>query len=66
MTPFQIAAVVLLVGTIAWQYLPRLPAWPSRKPSVMKQIAAVVNIRDEATSPEVKTACNALLQALLR
>ena len=67
MTPFQIGAIALLVGSLAWVYLPRL-SWrlPQRKPNVMKQIEAVIRIRDDAASPDVKTACNALLQALLR
>jgi hypothetical protein len=67
MTPFQVGAIALLVASLAWVYVPRLSfSLPQRKPSVMKQIAAVIGIRDEASSPEVKTACNALLQALLR
>lgn len=66
MTTFQIVAIALLVASLAWNYMPALPAWPARKPDVMKQIAAVISIRDQASAPEVKSACNALLQALLR
>lgn len=66
MTTFQIVAIGLLVATVAWNYLPALPAWPKRKPNVMKQIESVISIRDQATSPAVTTACNELLQALLR
>lgn len=66
MTTFQIAAIGLLVATVLWQYMPALPAWPKRKPNVMSQIEAVIGIREQATAPEVKSACNALLQALLR
>lgn len=65
MTTFQIIAICLLVASVAWNYLPAI-AWPKRTPSVMQQIEAVIRIRDQAISPEVTTACNALLQALLR
>lgn len=68
MTTFQIAAIALFVCSVAWAYIPKLPALhlPTRKPNVMRQLEAVIRIRDEAASPEVKTACNALLQQLLR
>lgn len=66
MTTFQMAAVGVLALTILWQYLPALPKWPGRKPNVMKQIESVIAIREESSTPEVKSACNALLQALLR
>lgn len=66
MTTFQLVAIGLLVASIAWHYMPALPKWPERKPNVMRQIESVVAIRDESAAPEVKTACNALLQALLR
>ena len=65
MTTFQIAAICLLVASIGWHYLPAI-AWPTRKPNVLKQIAAVIDIRDQSGSPEVKAACKDLLQALLR
>lgn len=65
MTTFQIVAIGMLVASLAWNYLPAI-AWPKRKPSVMQQIEAVIRIRDQATSPAVTTACNELLQALLR
>lgn len=65
MTTFQIVAIAILVASVAWQYMPAI-AWPKRKPNVMKQIEAVIRIRDQATSPAVTTACNDLLQALLR
>lgn len=65
MTTFQIVALCLLAASLAWQYMPALKL-PSRKPSTLRQIESVIAIRDEATTPEVTSACNALLQALLR
>lgn len=66
MTTFQYVAIGLLVASVAWNYLPALPKWPARKANVMGQIESVIGIREESSSPEVKSACNALLQALLR
>ena len=66
MTHFQIAAIAILAVIIAWYYFPALPAWPTKKPTVQSHIYAVLRIRDEATSPEVKEKCSELLQALLR
>ena len=65
MTTFQIVAISLLVASIGWQYIPAI-SWPARRPNVLKQIEAVISIREQAISPEVKAACNELLQALLR
>lgn len=68
MTTFQLAAIALFVCSVAWVVIPKLPALhlPERKPNVMRHLEAVIRIRDEATSPEVKAACNALAQVLLR
>lgn len=66
MTTFQIVAIAILVASLAWNYLPALPAWPKRKPSVMKQLESVIRIREESNSTKVKEACNELLQALLQ
>jgi hypothetical protein len=37
-----------------------------KKPDLMGQIQAVVNIRDASTNPKVKSACSELLSALLQ
>lgn len=66
MTTFQLIAIAALVISLAWTYMPALPAWPKRKPSVMKQLEAVIRIREESSSHEVQKACNELLQALLK
>lgn len=65
MTTFQMVAVGVLALTVVWQYLPALKL-PTRKPNVMGQIESVIEIRESSQTPEVKSACNALLQALLR
>lgn len=64
MTTYQIIGLVAVAAVAAWQYIPwgRL-ALP--KPSVMKNIAAVVNIRESSQSQEVRKACNELLRVLL-
>lgn len=64
MTTFQIIALCLLGASVVWQYVPAVKL-PTKKPSTLQQIEAVLRIRDEATNPEVTGACNALLQALL-
>ncbi len=63
MSYYQIASLVVLTVVAAWVYGPaiKLP----RGSSLLKQIAAVVNIRDTATAPNVVSACNQLLAALL-
>lgn len=65
MTTFQMVAVGVLALTVAWQYLPSLKL-PGRKTNVISQIESVIAIRESSTTPEVKSACNELLQALLR
>jgi len=68
-TAFQIIALSTLGVALVWQFvLPNLPALPAmkKKDSTLRHIEAVIRIRDMAASPEVKTACNALLQALLK
>ncbi len=67
MSVIQIVALVFLVVSLWWAYAPpiQLPAF-SRKPDVMRHIRSVIEIRDQASNPEVIDACQALLQALLR
>lgn len=64
MTTFQIVALCVLAASFVWQYIPALKL-PRRAPSTLQQIESVLKIRDEARTPEVTAACNALLQALL-
>lgn len=69
MTAFQIIALATLGVALVWQFvLPNLPALPAmkKKDATLQHLEAVIRIRDMAASPEVKTACNALLQALLK
>jgi hypothetical protein len=63
----QIGALAFLAVSLWWAYAPKiqLPAF-TKKPDVMRHIQAVIEIRDQAKSPEVTQACQALLQALLR
>lgn len=65
MTTFQIVACSVLALAVIWQYLPALKL-PARQTNVIRQIESVIAIRDSSQAPEVKTACHALLQALLR
>jgi hypothetical protein len=70
-TTFQIVALAILGAVVLWQFvLPnlssfKLPALP-KPDQTLKHLASVIHIRDASSSPEVKTACNALLQALLK
>lgn len=63
MTQMQILSLVIAAAVAAYFYLPGIK-WP--KPSSMSQIESVLAIRDSTTSPEVRKACTALLQALLQ
>lgn len=66
MTTYQIIGIVAVLAVAAWQYVP----WgklslPASKPSVMRDIAAVVAIRESHAAPEIRKACNDLLRILL-
>ena len=67
MSNIQILSMVAVAIAFVATYVPfsalRLPS--ASKPSVLKQIEAVVAVREAHTEPAVLTACNALLQALL-
>jgi hypothetical protein len=65
MTPIQIASLVAVAVVAAYFYLPAVK-WPASKPNSMAQIQSVLSIRDTTTSQEVRQACSALLQALLK
>lgn len=66
MTTYQILAIVAVAAVAAWQYVPwKSLHLPSRQPSVMGDIAAVVRIRESRKSPDVTEACNELLRVLL-
>lgn len=71
MTKFQIIALATLGAALVWQFvIPKLPALSlpafRKKDSTLQHLEAVIRIRDNTASSEVKTACNALLQALLK
>lgn len=66
MTTYQLLGLAAVAAVAAWQYFP----WgklslPAAKPSVMRDIARVVEIRESSHSSEVKKACNELLRVLL-
>lgn len=65
MTQMQIVSLVVAALVAAYFYLPGI-TWPAAKPNSMAQIESVLAIRDSASSPEVRKACSALLQALLQ
>lgn len=71
MTTFQIVSLAILGAVVLWQFvLPnlsslRLPALP-KQDKTLQHLEAVIRIREAASSAEVKAACNALLQALLK
>ncbi len=70
MTKFQILAVATLGAALVWQFvIPKLPALSlpilRRKDATLQHLEAVIRIRESSSASEVKTACNALLQALL-
>lgn len=62
MTTMQIASLIAVAAVALYFYL---PSWP-KKASSLRQIEAVLEIRDTNTSPEVRKACSQLLQALLQ
>ncbi len=68
MTTFQLIAIGVLSVVCLTVYGPMLlPTLKlPKKSNLMSQIQAVVSIRDEATSPKVKSACSELLNALLQ
>ena len=65
MTTIQIASLVVVAVVAAYFYLPAIK-WPAKESSSLSHIQAVLNIRDTTTSQEVRQACSALLQALLK
>jgi hypothetical protein len=65
MSAMQIASLVIVAVVAAYFYLPSI-SWPAAKPSSMKQVEAVLAIRDSSSTPEVRKACTQLLQALLQ
>jgi hypothetical protein len=70
-TRFQIIALATLGAALVWQFvIPKLPPLSlpllKKKSTTLQHLEAVIRIRDTTASAEVKTACNALLQALLK
>jgi len=70
MTTVQILAIVAVLVAAALTYLPlhaiRLPSISKSKPSILKQIEAIVEVKEANADAAVITACNALLSALLQ
>lgn len=67
MTPIQMLAIAAVLVAVALTYLPTsLLKLPKSKPSVLKQIEAVVAVREAYSEPAIVSACNALLSALLQ
>lgn len=65
MTNFQMLALSVL-GLIAFvQFVLPNVKLPAKKPNTMKQIEAVIAIKDSSANPKVIEACTQLLQALL-
>lgn len=64
MTTMQMIGLAVAAGVAGLFYLPTIP-WPKKNNS-LRQIEAVLEIRDSNPSPEVRKACSALLQALLQ
>lgn len=65
MTPVQIASLVAVALVAAYLYLPNI-TWPAKSNDSMANIRSVLLIRDSTASQEVRSACSALLQALLK
>jgi hypothetical protein len=64
MTTLQIVSVVAAVAITAFAYMPKLSFGKAN--TSLKNIQAVLLIRDTTTNPEVRKACSVLLQALLQ
>jgi hypothetical protein len=65
MTTIQIVSLIAVGAVLLISYMPSIK-WPVKQTSSMSQIEAVLTIRDNATSPEVRSACSQLLSALLQ
>jgi hypothetical protein len=70
MTTVQILALVAVAVAVVLTYLPlnsiKLPVSNNSKPSILKQIESIVAVKEASTDAAVVSACNALLQALLK
>jgi hypothetical protein len=67
-TTFQIVSLCVLGAVVLWQFVvPHLKgiSLPKGDP-ILRCLDAVIRIRESSSSPEVKAACNSLLQALLK
>jgi hypothetical protein len=64
LTTYQIVGIAAVLAVAAWQYVPWAKL-PTRKPSSLKDIAAVIAIRDTHAAPEIRKAYNDLLRVLL-
>jgi glutamate racemase len=69
MTTVQALALVAVLVAVALTYLPhglKIPVSNKSKPSILKQIEAIVEVKEANSDAAVISACNALLQALLQ
>jgi hypothetical protein len=70
MTTVQMLALAAVLAAVVLTYLPlhalKLPVSGKPKPPVLKQIEAVVAVREAYTDASIVSACNTLLQALLQ
>jgi hypothetical protein len=70
MTTVQILALAAVFAAVILTYIPfnalRLPVSSKAAPSTMQQIESVVAVREANADPAIISACNALLQAMLR
>ena len=66
MTTYQIIGLVAVAAVAAWQYVPwKGISLPAARPDSLKQVAAVIAIRESNPSPEIRKACNELLRVML-
>lgn len=68
MTAFQIVSLAVLGAVLLWQFvLPKVSTFRlPKQDNVLRHLESVIHIRESSPSPEVKAACNALLQSLLK
>jgi hypothetical protein len=70
MTTVQILSLAAVLAAVVLTYIPfhalRLPVISKAKPTILKQIEAIVEVKEANADAAVISACNALLQALLQ
>jgi hypothetical protein len=70
MTTVQILSLAAVLAAVVLTYIPfnalRLPVISKAKPTILKQIEAIVEVKEANSDAAVISACNALLPALLQ